>query len=136
MDNKITHSGKILYIDKALIKVLIIQNSACMDCHAKAACNISETKEKVIEIPNIYPFLKVGEEVNVESSLSLGLQAVVYAFIIPLLLLFIHAILWVGKWSDASVAFTCVALLAIYYGIIYCLRDKLKKKFIFTLKKI
>lgn len=136
MNDKIFHEGEVMEVNKGIVKVRIIQRSACAECHAKAACNLSDTKEKIIEIANTYPDLIIGEQVEIEGSVSLGLQAVVYAFVIPLILIFLSLFLLINKLNEGIVAIISMGILIIYYGILYHYRGQLSKKFVFTLKKM
>ena len=103
MSESINHNGIIEKIDGGTVYVRIIQQSACSGCHAKSMCTASESKEKIIEVPDNSGKFHINEEVQLCGQSSLGLQAV---------------------------------LLVPYYCILYFLRDKLKMRFIFTLKKL
>ena len=50
MNNNIKHLGIVESIDGSLVRVKILQSSACSSCSVKGHCNISETKEKIIDI--------------------------------------------------------------------------------------
>lgn len=138
MDNSINHNGRIEKIEDKTIFVRIIQQSACSGCHAKSMCSASEQKEKIIEvnvpIPNQY---HINEEVLICGRSSLGLQAVVLAFVFPLILV-ITAIVagYYLQWNETTSGLTGLILLVPYYSLLYLLRERLKKKFIFTLKKL
>jgi len=133
---KIEHAGVISKIEDNCIYVSIMQSAACADCHAKTMCSLSEAKEKIIEIPYISGNYKVGEEVIVTGASSLGLMAVFYAFVIPLILIVSVLLLVIRLFESEilAVVLTIVSLI-IYYAILYSLRGKMKKKFVFTLTK-
>ncbi len=137
MSNNINHTGVIEKIEGNLIFVRITQQSACSGCHAKAMCAASESKDKIIEVPDYSGKFSVNENVIICGQSSLGLQAVLLAFIFPLIL--IVAIIATGNillWKETTSGICSLTLLAVYYCILYFLRDKLKKRFIFTLKKL
>ena len=46
----IYHSGIISEINKEKILVSIISHSACASCKVKGMCNVSEMKEKIVEV--------------------------------------------------------------------------------------
>ena len=50
MNNNIKHLGIVESIDGSHVRVKILQSSACSSCSAKSHCNVSETKEKIIDI--------------------------------------------------------------------------------------
>jgi len=135
-NKKIEHEGVISSISNDSIFVRIIQAPACAECHAKNACKISGSNEKIIEIPRITSGYKTGDKVIIRGDSSIGLKAVLYAFVIPLILIVISLsiILNVSN-SETFAALISVIILVIYYFILYLFREKFKKKFVFTLTK-
>ena len=82
MDTTIKHNGIVERIKDGIIYVKITQHSACAECQASAMCTASEKKEKIIEIATpANETFREKEEVLVCGKSSLGLLAVVYAFI-------------------------------------------------------
>lgn len=137
MNNTIHHTGIIERIDPDKVYVKIIQQSACAGCHAKSMCNASESKDRIIEIEGLFNSFQVNEEVELQGQSSLGYQAVLYAFVLPLLLLFAVIIFCLGmNRSEAVSALAGIAVLPAYYSVLYFFRDKLKKKFVFAMKKL
>lgn len=136
MSESIYHDGIVEKIDGNSVFVRIIQQSACSGCHAQALCTASEKKDKIIEITDTSGTYRPGEKVRICGRSSLGLQAVFLAFVVPLILIVVA--LTAGnqwQWGDTASAATCLILLAAYYGLLYLFRDKLGKRFTFTLEK-
>lgn len=137
MKDTIQHNGKIEQITNDVVYVRIIQQSACSGCHAKNMCGASESKEKIIEIPDRSGNYTINENVLICGKSSLGLQAVLLAFVIPVLLvLFIIILGHALNWDEGLSALAGILFLVPYYSILYAMRDKLKKRFTFTLKKL
>lgn len=88
MSESINHNGIIEKIDGGTVYVRIIQQSACSGCHAKSMCTASESKEKIIEVPDNSGKFHINEEVQLCGQSSLGLQAVLLAFVFPLIIVF------------------------------------------------
>ena len=82
MSESINHNGIIEKIDGGTVYVRIIQQSACSGCHAKSMCTASESKEKIIEVPDNSGKFHINEEVQLCGQSSLGLQAVLLALCI------------------------------------------------------
>ena len=136
MSESINHNGRIEKIEGDTIFVRIIQQSACSGCHAKGMCSASDQKEKVIEVndPNSDRF-HINEEVTLCGQSSLGLQAVLLAFVFPLII--VVAAIVAGnylQWDETTSGLTGLLLLVPYYCIIYFLREKLKKIHIYLEK--
>lgn len=133
---KIDHEGVIYKTDIDSVYVRILQQTACSECHAKSACGIANAKEKIIEIPGNPEDYKVGEKVIIVGNSSIGLKAVLYAFVIPLML--VIAVLASALYfldSEGLSALSAIVFLAIYYWILYLFRNNLKNKFIFSIVK-
>ncbi len=136
MKDTINHNGVIEKIDGRTVYVRITQQSACAGCHAKSMCMAADRKDKIIEVIDSSGSFKVNEPVVICGQTSMGLQAVLLAFVIPLLLVVsIIAVGTVINWDEGMSALVGLAILVPYYGVLYRMREKLKKKFIFTLEK-
>lgn len=136
MNNEINHRGIIERIEGSVIYVRIMQESACSGCHAQHLCSASEQKEKVIEVTDNSNTYKLNEYVTIIGKTSMGLQAVFLAFVVPIILMLLVLILGnILSWNEAFSALFGLMLLIPWYGLLYLLRNQLKKKFIFTLKK-
>ena len=134
MSERIEHEGIISRLDEGKAWVTVIQSSACADCHAKSMCQSSEQKEKTIEIPNVDTSFHKGDKVIIVGSASLGLHAVLYAFIIPLILIVAGLILSLSySNSDTLAALVALVILMAYFFILYMLQNKFKKKFVFRI---
>ena len=137
MSDYIYHNGRIQSIIDDKIFVKIIQRSACAGCHAQSMCSASDQKEKIIEVTDSSGLYQPDEEVIICGRTSLGMQAVVLAFIVPIV--FMVSAIVIGntlKWEETLSALIAIITLTIYYCLLYLMRDKLKRKFIFTIKKL
>lgn len=137
MADIIKHRGVVVKIDGSHVVVRIVQISACSACSAKGMCNASESKEKQIDVYEVNPSYRIGEEVVLCGSTSMGMQAVFLAFGIPVLLLLL-ALFVTMRITDGDALFSAiVSLLAVvpYYVVIYLMKDKLNKTFSFVIEK-
>ena len=137
MADIIKHRGVVEKIDGSHIVVRIVQTSACSACSAKGLCNASESKEKQIDVYESNPSYRIGEEVVLCGSTSMGMRAVLLAFGIPVLLL-LFALFATMRITDGDALLSAiVAMLAIipYYFVIYLMKDKMNKIFSFVIEK-
>jgi len=133
----IEHEGIVEQIEGNFISVRILQKSACSDCHAKGYCTSADVREKSVKIRNNSGQFSLNEHVIIEGNTSTGYKAVLWAYIIPLIILvsaiiICTTVLHMPEVKAASISFLS---LAPYYVILYLLRDKMAKKFIFSIKK-
>jgi len=133
----IKHQGKVERIDNQKVYVRIEQKTSCSDCHAVAVCLASDKKEKIIEVIDASGSYGLQEDVFVSIRQSNGFFAVFIAYFIPLLLVVIAVVTGLFVSGDEVIGgFAGLMTLLPYYFILYLMRHKLKRKFIFTLSKI
>ena len=133
----ISHKGRIIGITPEFTTVEIVSESACSSCHAKGLCGVSESKVKQIQVStrgwdNYCP----GDEVEVLLSASMGHKAVWIAYAIPLMVLM--ALLFGASALGAGELVSGLAGIggtAVYYFVIWLLRDRLRNEYIFNIKK-
>ncbi len=137
MGSAISHKGVIERVEGDRAFVRITQQSACSGCHARAVCSASERKDKVIEVPTGGQPFTPNEEVEICGQSSVGLRAVWWAFVLPLIGLV--AVVMAGSasgWTETWCGVASLAWLVVYVGVLYLLRDKFKREFVFFLKKL
>ena len=83
---KIKHPGTIVNMGNNVATVEIISHSACATCKSKAMCQMSESKEKLVDVAIAdAASYSVGQEVNIVMQEALGLKAVFWAYVMPFL---------------------------------------------------
>ena len=138
MDRKkeIYHDGRIVEITPDFTSVEIISSSACSQCHAKGLCGFSEEESKVVMVPTSpYTERKVGDTVTLALKQTMGLKAVWISYVIPLIILMILVLsLSAVIDNEALTGLAAIASVALYYLVIWLLRDKLRNEFVFYIK--
>lgn len=137
MSDIIQHLGTVESIDGSHIRVRIVQTSACASCVAHKYCNSSESKEKMIDVyTKEADRYVVGQSVNVYGTTSMGMRAVLWAFGVPFVVLVavLYASIMLTDGNEPLSALWALGSLAVYYLILYMCRDKMTKKFVFTIK--
>lgn len=121
---KTIHDGK--------LEVQITRNSACSTCHAKGACTSQDVKEQIITITDYSDGLKEGDAVSIIADSSLGMKAVLYAFVIPLVILISTALL-LNSHGTAEDIMVCIllGLLVLYGSVLRMLRGYFARVFSF-----
>jgi sigma-E factor negative regulatory protein RseC len=135
MANVITHQGVVENTDGSRISVRITQTSACASCSVSGYCSSADSKEKIIEVNAPYPAYERGDRVIVVGQTSMGMMAVLLAFVIPFFISFFS--LFIGMHvldgNELLSGLLSLGLLVPYYFIIWLNRAGLKKKFSFTI---
>lgn len=139
MVTNIKHLGILENINGSRLKVKIVQSSACSACSVKGHCSASETKEKIIDVynKNNVP-CQVGERVMIVGTTSMGMKAVLLAFVLPFIVLLLALIisLKLTGGDEAVSALVSLGTLVPYYLIIYICRNRLSRSFMFILESI
>lgn len=135
MSKNITHDGVVIKTEGQDVHVLIVQHSACAGCHAKGACTASDSKDKIIIAKSRGDKYEIGEHVLLVGSNSMAWSALNYAFILPLVLSIALLFIVSGYISEAMSCICVIAMLAVYYFVLFLFRQKLETKFVFYIEK-
>lgn len=133
----IEHIGRVEGVKGDKLRVNFISHASCASCQLRGVCSVSDIKEKYVdaEIPGFD--VKEGEDVNIVLKSSLGLRAVLLAYILPLVVLFTALFVFRAVFdSEAIGGLLGIVFTAVYYIVLYFKRDKLDKQFNFIIKKI
>lgn len=135
MANTIRHQGIVENIEGSHLQVRIVQTSACATCSIKGHCTSADTKEKLIDIVESESHTyRQGDKVWVLGELSMGMQAVLLAFVIPLILIVVTLFVGMALFADELRAVLCVIpCLIVYYFVLWCYKERLRRKFSFSI---
>lgn len=134
----IEHEGTIDNINGNQYTIRITQSSACSECHAKGACMAADTKVKMVDVVNTSGQFKLHERVLLLGKTSIGYKAVLWAFVIPLILLISVIIASTSIWQVNELQAALLALVSLvpYYALLYIIRHKMGEKLAFSIKKL
>ena len=130
----IRHEGIIESLGAEGCTVRILQASACSSCSARQLCRSSESKEKLVEVRGHYPTLHVGDSVTLVGSVRQGLRASVLAYVVPLVIMLVVLFLVTHHYGEKLGALAALLALALYYGMLFLLKDKLAGQFSFRIE--
>ena len=132
----IEHEGVVEKVSEENVTVRITSQSACGECHAKPACTMAESKDKLIEI---YTKEKVthGQKVMVTITQKQGFTATWLAYLLPVILVVIVlSITYFISNNEELSGILALVVIVPYFIILRALNDKLKKTFSFKIKPI
>jgi len=137
-NDMVKHKGVVQQVEDARLLVKIMQTSACSSCTAKGHCAAAESKEHLIEVNDLFASrYQAGEEVWVIGSEAMGRQAVVYGFVLPFFIVVIALFVFSFLFSNELMAGVCALACAVpYYLVLYFNKDKMKRKFSFSVLPI
>lgn len=132
----ICQEGTVLNTGTNSVIIRITVQSACAACHARDVCRPGDMEDKTIDVytenPNGY---HRGQRVKVFIKESTGWQAVMYGYLAPFVVLFVALFVFINlTGNEALGALISLALLVPYYLILYLFRDRMRKKFRFSLE--
>lgn len=134
----IEHTGIVEKISSDnIVTVSLLRVSACSTCHAKTACGVSESEQKIIEVASQSSGnLRVGEKVKIVMDSGLGMKALMLGYLFPFLLFLISLIVAIQFMGEAAAGLTALGIMIPYYLLLVLFRDKLKRTFTFRIMKI
>lgn len=135
---QIEHSGTVIGVEKGVLKVEIMNSSACGACGAAQICSASEKRRKVVDVlPSDGVEYAVGDVIKFVGEESMGVKAVVIAYVIPTLLVvggLVSAHL--AGCGDGASALAGLLPLVPYYIALSLLRHKLDRSFVFRTRNL
>lgn len=133
---RIEHNGTVERIMSHTVVVSIAQETACAACSVASLCHSADKEQKSIEIvtPEASKY-EVGQPVTIVGEVGLGLRAVIWAYVVPILLV-VGVLMFVSYLTarEGLVAVIALSSLIPYYIILYGLRGMLQRRFSFSLK--
>jgi sigma-E factor negative regulatory protein RseC len=134
--DEIKHKGVVSSVTHNTLYVLIINETACASCHARSVCSASDFREKEIEITSFHKNYHPGDGVTIVMRGSQGMNAVLYAYGFPFLILFLSLLLvFTLTGNEILSGLIALAMLVPYFGILWLFRDKFKTTFRFELEE-
>lgn len=138
MKYDIVHEGTVKEIIGNMLVVSVTAESACGDCKVKGLCGMNESVDKEISIyDKEAPGYSVGETVVVGIGTAMGVKAVLWAYIMPFLLML--ATLFITKelgMTELASGLTTLGAAALYFLCLALFRKKLEREIIFKITKI
>ena len=134
----IEHEGTIDNINGNQFTIRITQTTACSECHAKGACMAADTKVKMVDVVDTSGQFKLNERVLLSGKTSIGYKAILWAFVLPLILMMSVIFASISIWHVGELQAALMALVALvpYYGLLYLVRRKMGEKLAFSIKKL
>ena len=134
----VKHLGEVIRIESDVVAVRMTVNSACSACHAKGVCGASEQTDKIVEVETTDASMyKVGDSVEVALlQRDMGSKSVILAYVVPFFVLTLALVgaLLLGASEGVAVVAALVGV-ALWYGVLYLMRDKVKNRIKFIIIK-
>ena len=144
----IKHDGIVIALeDNGMVRVRILQTSACASCKAKAMCASAESKEK--EILALFvgeeakrregerQDIKLGDEVVVMVQQKMGWKAILLAYMLPFVVMM--AVVAIGNGllgiREEVIGTAALCAMGVYYIVLGFFKDNIQKDFSFTARK-
>ena len=135
---QIEHKGVVSSVEEGVVCVAIEVNEACGSCASRKACSMgSSEKREIVVYTADFSNYSIGEAVKVGARQSLGIAAVLLCYVVPLVVLVGALATAVSlNCSEGIAALISLGATAIYFAVLYLLRNRISKKVIFTIDKL
>jgi sigma-E factor negative regulatory protein RseC len=135
MNEKIEYRGVVTEVRPGILQVEILDETVCAACAAQKSCCMSGRREKRIDVPFTSGDYHPGDRVTVTGKTSMSLKAILFAFILPMILILITLLVASSmKIDERQAALISLLVMTIYFTGIYFFKNKFKKIFTFALK--
>jgi sigma-E factor negative regulatory protein RseC len=132
--DSINHDGQVVEISGSKVVAEILVSEACGTCQAKGLCHTNGKRVRVEAEAEPGQEFQVGQKVKVAFTPTLAMSSVLLAYVLPLVLMFAVMFTLIAITGSQDVGCLCgLAVLPVYYTILYMLRHKLRRKFKFKI---
>ncbi|KAA3641283.1 MAG: hypothetical protein DWQ02_00815 [Bacteroidetes bacterium] len=137
---QIIHKAIVKRLTSEGVEVVLEDPPGCDACNAKSSCGLNpdnqgEENVKSFFIPvqdNVY---QPGESVEVSISPSIGLKAVFWGYLFPFIIMMVVLIIGLNFFEELIAGIAALAVVALFYLVLYLNKDRMKKTFAIDLKK-
>ena len=136
--NQIEHKGTVALVGRNFVRVDIEVMEACGSCASRKACAMGQgTTREIMVYTDEAQNYSIGEVVNVSARQSLGLIAVLFCYVVPLVVLVgaLAVAISLGC-SEGVAALISLGVTALYFLLLAFLRKRISRKVVFTINKI
>lgn len=137
MKESLQHRGIVESVEGRVVTVSVDRESACAGCHAKGICGSSGEKRLIAVETEYAATFERGERVVVALlSQRMGFSSVIWGYVLPLvvMLALLFGIKAAGG-TDGIAAIASLGGVALYYVVLYVLRQTIERKIKFTIIK-
>lgn len=137
MEQVVRHEGIVLSASDKHVRIKIVQHSSCASCQVSSRCQLSESKEKIIEVFDTHASTyQTGTPVVVCVTRHVALRALLLSFILPLFILLttLSIFLW-QSFNEGIASLLALGSLLPYYGLLWIFRRKIAKTVSFHLEQ-
>lgn len=138
MSQEIWHSGVVDRIEGRKVVVRITSRSACGSCAARQACGLAEATEKLVDVyTDRAAEYAAGDAVEVGVKKNIGGKAVALAYggaLVVLIAALVLSIVVLGLTEGVAILVT-VGAVALYYAVLWLMRDKIEHTIQFSITK-
>ena len=134
MSKEIEYQGIVTAVHSGILQVEILDETTCDACSAQKSCCMSGKREKRMDIPFTSGGYSCGDRVVVTGKTSMGLKAVLFAFVLPLILILLTLSIVSSMGTDErQAALFCLSAMLVYFLGIYFFKNKIKQTFKFAI---
>ncbi len=131
------HEARIVavYPDERRVEAEMVVSSACGNCKAKAVCGSGESQMRLVSVYTDHPEIyKVGDEVTIAIEQIMGYKAIVFSYIVPLVVMLLALVLTHSRWGDLVAGLSALGACALYFVVLAFFRKRLEKVIVFSVR--
>lgn len=131
------HEARIVavYPDEKRVEAEMMVSSACGNCKAKAVCGGGESQVRQVSAYTDHPEIyNVGDEVTIAIEQIMGFKAIIFSYIVPLVVMLLTLLLTHSRYGDLIAGLSALGSCAIYFVVLAFFRKRLEKVIVFSVR--
>ena len=134
--NEISHKGVVIKIESGIAEVEISGNVDCDACGIKKSCIAIGNKDNRFFVDTAGQDFGTGDQVEMLISKSSAMNAVLWAYVFPFIVLMVSIIVFYDFMGELAAALAALVVVAVYYLFVYLNKRFFEKKFRLKIKHI
>lgn len=123
----VIHSGIITEVYNDHVNVVLNESVSCSSCQLKSACGADQADLKELKVLTGGKHYEKGEAVTVGMRQSMGLKAVLLAYVVPFIILMAVLLLSQNVMEEWMAGLLVLAFIVVYYWLLKRLDSKISK---------
>lgn len=131
------HDARVVavYPEERRVEAEMVVSSACGECKAKAVCGSGESQIRLVSAYTDHPEIyKVGDEVTISIEQIMGYKAIVFSYIVPLVVMLLALLVTHSRYGDLVAGVSALGACALYFVVLAFFRKRLERVVVFSVK--
>ena len=134
---QIEHDGVVVAVERGMVRVAVEVGEACGSCASRKSCAMGASEQREIDVVTAEAeHYAIGERVVVSAHRTTGIMAVVFCYLLPLVVLCVTIVgATMAGMNEGLAAAAALMATALYYLLLAWQHKNIARKVTFTIDK-